>query len=332
MRTLNQHTTEKRSRSLGFWIMALAMIAPLLLTRDVRAIVIDRIVATVNGDVITLLDLYKAEAPVFGKILLPDQYNIKSPQDRAMERELLNNLIEERLLLQRAKEKGISFSTAEVDAAIGNILKDKNLTEEMMAQALTLRGLTMVDYRDRIGKQITISKLITSEARFRAAITPQDVSAYYQKHLQEYTTSERVKIRHLLVLKDGPDDQEARARIDKAAAALAAGADFQQVAEEYSQDSSLQKGQISGYIQRGDTLPELEAVMFSLQTGQVSPVIESKAGFHLLKIESRDTTSTRSLEESTPEITNKLMEEKYSSSFKAFIEELKRDSAIDIKL
>lgn len=321
---------KRRSRRATPAVLALWLAAGLFGASPAPAVVIDRVVATVNGDAITLYDLYKAELPVFGNTYFPGNLDQKMPADRGKERELLDRLIEERLLLQRAKERNLSVSGPELDEQIARVKQEGNMTEEMFAQALSQRGLTLAEYRDRISKQFTISKLFNSEIRLKTVITPEEVEKYYQEHLNEYTSPERVKIRHLLLLKQG--GEEARAQAMSLAARLAAGEDLAELARQYSQDSAQHKGEVSDWIRRGDTLPELEKQIFALEPGTVSPVIETDLGWHIVRVEERKPVRVAPLEEVSTEITNKLNELKMDARFRDWLQETKKQAAINIKL
>jgi parvulin-like peptidyl-prolyl isomerase len=311
--------------------LALVLAALAAAASPAGAVVIDRVVASVNGEAITLYELYKAELPVFGNTYFPgggrDQ---KTPEDRAKERELLDRIIEERLLMQRAKERGQSVSNLELDEQITRVKADGRMNDEMFAQALTQRGLALDDYREKMRRQITISKLFNSEIRLKTVVTPEEVEAWYKDHQADYTTPEQVKIRHILLLKEGGN--AARAQADDLAARLAAGANFVELALVYSQDSGKYKGELSGWIRRGDTLPELEKEIFALEPGKVSPVIETSLGWHIIRVEEKEASKVTPLPEVAEQINNRLTEQKMDTRFRDWLQDIKTKAAIDIKL
>jgi parvulin-like peptidyl-prolyl isomerase len=298
-----------------------------------QAVLIDRIVASVNGEVITLYDLYKAEKPVFGKVIVSDENHIKDPEDAARERLLLDKIIEERLIVQRADELGISVSTEEVEAAVKTIMDREMLNEEMFQNALEKGGMNLEEYHERIRSQLLVSKVFNNQIRMKTVVSPEDIEEYYQEHAAEYRTPERIKMRHILVIRnEGEEEEEARARAEKILSLLEPGSDFQEVAREYSEDSSRHKGEISGYIQRGDTLPELEKVLFAMEEGEISPPVKTELGFHILKLENKDPARTRSLQEMTPEIIDLLTEEKTKNRYDDWLMEIKKEASIDVRL
>lgn len=297
--------------------------------RPAAGTVIDRIIATVNGEVITLFDLYSAELPVFGKILLLGADDIKKPEDRARERELLDMLIEERLLLQRAREHNLTTTPEEVDAAIETIKSEGNMTDEMFDTALRQRGLELSGFKEGITRRLTINKLIGTEIQLKVVVTPEEVAEEYNNHIKEYTTPERVRIRHILILKQGMED-DTKAKSFMVSSLIAAGADFEEVAREYSSDSSDHKGEISGYIQRGDTLPDLEKVIFELEEGDTSPPIETEMGYHIIQVVDKEPAMTRSIEVVTPEITAHLNKKKIEERHKTWLKEIREQAVIKI--
>ncbi len=305
----------------------------LLAAAPLPALVIDRIVATVNGEAITLYDLYKAELPALGKVIVAKGMEPKSPQDRTREKELLDKMIEEKLLLQRANERGLTVSQAELDEAQEKFKSENKLSDDMLVQGLAQRGLTVPEFRDFMSRQITKSKLYNAEVRQKVVVAPEEVEQYYRSHLPEFSLPERVRIRHILLLKKEGGDREAEMnQAAMVAAVLAAGSDFQETARQYSQDSSAQKGDLSGYIQRGDYLPELEKAIFDMRVGQVSPVIETALGYHIVKLEVREPAMTRPLADVAPEISPRILEEKIQGHYRDWLDELKRQAVITIKL
>jgi peptidyl-prolyl cis-trans isomerase SurA len=321
----------RRTRRLALAIGAAFVLAVVpAFSQQQASTVIDRVVATVDGEVITLHDLWKAELPLFGKILLPGEGEVRTTQDRARERQLLDRLVEERLLLRRAKERGITASSSEVDDAIERLKSDRKLTSEMFEKALAERGIAPAQYRERISSQITVSKLFSAERRSREPVSPEDVAAWYREHRDDYTTPEQVRIRHLLVMKR--EGEDSRGEADRLASLLAAGGDFEETARKHSQDSLQRRGEVSGWIRRGDFLPELESVIFDLEPGQVSRVVETSMGYHILKVEEKQAARTRPLEEVGEEIAARLAEQRSEERYQQWLEEVKKGAVIDIKL
>jgi peptidyl-prolyl cis-trans isomerase SurA len=296
-------------------------------------VVIDRVVATVNGEAITLYDLYKAELPTFGRVLLPDETTGRDPEARARERELLEKMIEEKLILQRVKERRITILPEEIDEAIERIKAERKVTDEMLADGLQARGMTIEEYRDRLSKQMLIARVVGAEVRSKIVITPEEVAVRYRKDADLWTSPERIRIRHILVMKrDGEDPSVGRALAVEAQAALAAGTDFIEAAGRFSQDPPAARGEMSGWLQKGDTLPELEKVIFGLAEGRVSPIIETTVGFHLVRIEEREESSVRSIEEVTPDITRALGEERVGKFYQDWLNGLRKEAVITVRL
>jgi peptidyl-prolyl cis-trans isomerase SurA len=293
---------------------------------------IDRVVATVNGEAITLHELQKAALSTLGQTQLPARGGIRTPRERELERQVLERLIEDRLVVQRARELGLTVTVREVDAALETLRQEGRFSPEEFQQSLRQRGFTPEDYRRFIGEEILKSKAFNEDVRQSIVVTPEEVTAYYDAHRSEFSTPERVTIRHLLVLKEGRTVDEARARAQAARDLLESGRDFQEVAQAYSQDSSKVKGEISGWLNRGDTLPELEEVLFSLRPGQVSPPIETNLGFHLVRQESREAERVVPREEVAPVILDRLREEKTQQRLKDWLQGLRERGAVSVRL
>ncbi len=291
---------------------------------------IDRIVAVVNGEPITLLDLYREEVPVMGRTLAEPE--LRTTEDREKERQILQRMINERLLHKTAIERGIAIEPAEVDAAISEIRSRQRLGDEEFWEAIARAGMTVEGYKKIVSRQMAINRLLDIEVRMRTVVPPGDIEAYYLEHQADYAVPEQVRIRHLVVSRQGRTEAEAATRAAEARGLLAAGGDFREVAERFSDDAPPQRGEPSSFLEKDDVLAEFAGFLFGGADGPVSPVIATAAGFHVLKVEERRPASVRSLDEVRQGIADRLMEEKSEKRRREWFENLRRQAVIDIKL
>ncbi len=291
---------------------------------------IDRIVAVVNGEPITLLELYREEVPVMGRTLAEPE--LRTAEDRERERQILQRMINERLLHKTAIERGIAIEPAEVDQAIAEIRTRQRLGDKEFWQAIDRAGMTVEGYKKIVSRQMAINRLLDIEVRMRTVVPPADIEAYYREHQADYAVPEQVRIRHLVVSRQNRTEAEAAARAAEARSLLAAGGDFHEVAERFSDDTSRERGEPSSFLEKDDVLAEFAGFLFGGGDGPVSPVIATAAGFHVLKVEERRPASVKSLDEVRPEIAARLMEERSEKRRREWFENLRRQAVIDIKL
>lgn len=310
----------------------------LALLRPASAMIIDKVVAVVNQEVITLSELQEEVEPVLREIT--DQY-VGAERDRRlreMEERLLKQLIDRRLQYQEAKRQKITVSPAEVTNAIEDLKrKNKIETEQALQEALAREKLTLDHLRRNIEEELSISRLVTKEVRSKVIVGEEEIRAYYEKHREEkYRRSPEARIRHLLVAvpadASAADRARARARAEEALALLRRGEDFAKVAARYSDGPTAATGGELGRMKKSDLAPELAAVAFQLPVGRVSDIIETPAGFNLIQVEERWTDPYRSLAEVREQIRNALVDEKSQSIYKEWLDGLRARASIEVKL
>jgi peptidyl-prolyl cis-trans isomerase SurA len=301
-----------------------------------QALMIDRIVARVNDDVITLSELQEEGLPLFER--LRANYTgaeLESRVQRA-EREFLDQLILRRLQLQYASQTGITASDNDVNAALKDVLTRNNLTQEQLTELLTREGLTLQDYKDRLREQIVLARLMNQAVRSRVSVDASEVEAYYRTHQEEFNQPAHAKIRHIFFrLESGatPAQQDAvRERASRVLQEARNGADFSDLARRYSEDATATNGGDLGVIKRGEALPEFEAVIFTMREGQVSDVIRTANGLHIVKLDAFSKGSEQPYPEIKAEIERRILQGKMEQRFQDWTNELKDKAFIEITL
>ena len=298
------------------------------------AATIDGIAATVNGEVITLLDLEKAGQPLVERQLSTAVKRERAKVKREVLLSVLDGLILQELQKQRARELGLQVSDQELTEAIAQIRERNALTEEMMGRALKEQGITMEEYREQVSEQVLFSKLMQQEVRTRVAVTGEELEAYYDEHKEDYFRPESIRVRHLLVKAAAGESeeslQEARGKALEILDEFRGGADFAELVRRHSPETAAGDDAVSGWLQRGEFLQELEEVAFSLPAGSVSEPIRSQVGFHLIQVVEKDEASYLSLAAVSESIEQKLMEGKMEQNYKKWLQELREDSHVQI--
>jgi parvulin-like peptidyl-prolyl isomerase len=305
----------------------------------------NRIVAVVNNDVITQAELHRALVPVY----LQMQATM-GPEDLAkqlddMKKKVLDQLIDERLMLQEARSprpvevgKGkigtppvIEVTEAEVDELLQDTQKRFSTPEEFEG-ALQEQNLTVEDLRLRFKDQISIQKLIAREIRSRLDVSPSEITAYYEARKKEFVTPEAVQVAVILIRpKDNLDVSRAYSQAKDLHRQLGQGADFYDLARRFSDGFNPTMGGRIGMLEKGKNRKEIDSVLFDLRAGQISPVIKTPSGFHIFLIESARPSRQAELSEVQDEIENRLLQEKGSVRYSNWIAKLRADSYISVK-
>jgi peptidyl-prolyl cis-trans isomerase C len=253
-----------------------------------------------------------------------------SPQD--LKEAALDRLITAELLKQEATQKGMKADPKQVEQRIQEVEQRMGGKEKFEA-LLTEHGLTMADYRADVLSSMEIDKLLKQEVYDKVTLTPKEVRAYYDGNPNQFKAPERVRASHILI-KVPPDadetqKKEAKAAIQAAAERIRKGDSFEEVAKEVSQDGSASKGGDLGYFERGRMVPEFEEVAFSLDKGQVSDVVVTKFGYHLIKVEDKRPAGIMSYDEVENTLTDYLKFQKTEAIGQKYIDSLKAEAKIE---
>ena len=324
--------------------LAVVMIVALFVPR-LAAEVVDRVVAVVNDEPITQSELDTLLGPIFQQYKSVYSGNELNERMNDARIKILNQLIEDRLVLQKAKEMGIEVSDVEVDDKVQE-LKSRFPSEEDFDKLLQEQGLTFKQLRKRYEEQLMIRRLHQFEIRSRVVISPKEIQDYYEAHKEEFTIPQRAKIATIMIRKKKEDEppvsvegkekdtqkkQEALALIQDIRKQLSEGASFSELAQKYSEESHAATGGEVGYITPGDLIEEFEQAIFSLEAGQTTAVLESPVAYHLFKVLERDDAKTKELEEARDEIQGILYREKSQERFEEWMNELKQKAFISVQ-
>ena len=300
------------------------------------ALMIDRIIARVNDDVITLSELQEEGLPLFER--LRENYTGKELEHQVQraEREFLDQLVMKRLQLQYASQIGVTASDSDINAAFKDVLSRNNLTQEQLVELLTREGLTLQDYKDRLREQIVLARLMNQAVRSRVSVDASEVEAYYQTPWMNSTSPPQARVRHIFFRVDPgagrPQLDAVHAQATRVLQEARNGGNFVDLARRHSEDATAANGGDLGFIKRGQALPEFEEVIFGMREGDISEIIRTPNGLHIVKVETFSKGSLGSFADIKPEIERRLLQEKMEKRFQDWTNELKDKAFIEITL
>ncbi len=295
-------------------------------------VLLDRIVAIVNKDVITWSELRNAM-----NVQLADQLKDLTPDERekrleAMEKPFLDEYINFKLQIQDAERLGIEVRPEEVTDAIESIKKKYSLDSDTFIKSLKAEGLTLDEYKKSLSEQILVSRLVTQEIRSKIVVSDREVSDYYEASKEKYQDVSGVRLRQIFF--KAPQSPEQRASIEAKAKdiyeRLKAGEDFATLAEKYSEDKSARFGGDLGMLKAGSLMKEIEDVASKLKVGEISKPFWSKAGLHIIKLEQR--VEGGPLASVKEEIKKMLLEKKFKEKYDQWMNDLRKKAYIEVKL
>lgn len=318
-------------------IFSLCVVLATLLPMSVfGAAVEDRIVAVVNNDVITFLDLEKRMAPIMRKIAENPKMSDKAAVIGEMRRSVLDNMVDNVLLRQEARRLAIEVTGEDIQRAVDDVLAQNHIVLDDLKEELKRRGATMEEYRDELNLQLLKGKIVAKEIRPKITVRNEEIGEYYGKHKKDYEGKEERRLRQILfAVPRGADDagkSSIKERAERVLNRLRAGESFEKLAVQYSQDPAAQSGGDLGFVERGVMFNVVDEAAFSLAPGEVSEVIESPVGYHIIKVVEMKGKGTKPLEEVRDEIEQIVGMEKMQKRLEKWFQDLRQQSHIEVRL
>ncbi len=292
---------------------------------------VDRIVAQVNDDIITLSDLNREMADARQELATKYAGEQLEQEVKKAEKMVLDDLIRQRLLLQKASELGFGANVdLQVTAAIENIRKQNNIKDmQEFERALAQQGMTMVGFRERLRRQIITQSLVQEMVGSRITLLSQEIDKYYKDHAADYTSQEEVTLSEIIIPVEG-NPAEAEAKANEIHASLGRGESFAALATQYSKGPTASKGGSIGTYLTAKLNPAITASIANLKEGEFTAVEKSADGCVIYRVDSRKPAVVRPLEEVRDEIRNNLWSQKFNPEFERFIAQLKDEAYIQI--
>ena len=303
----------------------------LMLNATQAAEIVDRIVAVVNDDIISLYELNQVFKPYSEKIKVQG-YGPEKEREMIFEvrQRLLNQLIERKLADQELKRMKIKVSDKEVDTAIERFKESRFLTDEQLRSGLAEQGMALADYREVIREQLLRAKLVNREVKSKIVVTQEDVKKYYENHAEEYGGSKRYHLSNIfLKFSFQTSDQEKQQIYDKLTSIrkeLDEGKPFDELARIHSEAPSAADGGELGQYTIDELSPLLQEYVKNMKAGEYTPIMELDIGYQIIYVESISVTGGKSFEQASSEIMDKIYADKVNAKYRAWVEEL-RDRA-----
>jgi peptidyl-prolyl cis-trans isomerase C len=287
------------------------------------------VVARVNGVEVKKAEFERMLKTIEGRAGQP------IPPDRRDEimRGALDQLITYHLLSQESKSRGLKIEDAEIDAKMAQ-LKGQFPTQDAFEKALKDRGMTLESLRQDARVDLSVTKLMDAEVATLPGPSDAEAKEFYAKNPDRFKEDESVRASHILIRVDEKADpaakKKARAEIDAVLKQVRAGGDFAKLAQQHSQDGSASQGGDLNYFTKGQMVPAFDKVAFELKPGQVSDVVTTQFGYHIIKVIDHKTGRTVPFEEAQVKIKEFLTGQKKQQHADSFIEGLKKKSRIEV--
>jgi len=286
------------------------------------SVVVDRVVAVVNGEIITMSDLQREEA-------------LKKADGKKEERLLLEDMIDRKLQMTAAKRAGMDVTDKELADAIEDIMKRNSMDSKQFESALAKEGLTLEQYKAELREQMTLSRVYNKYVRSGLAVDEAEVRAYYEKNKKSYSQPEEIRVRQIFFrLPENATPAQNAAVKEKALAALERakkGEDFIRLVKELSESENAEQGGDLGFMQRDQVIPEIEEAARTLKPGEIAGPLQCAGGFHVIRLE-EIRVQVKSFEKVKDEIAKMLFEQKMENTYRTWLQTLRSDSLIENRL
>ncbi|MCH1626395.1 peptidylprolyl isomerase [Fredinandcohnia sp. SECRCQ15] len=258
------------------------------------------VVASVNGEEIHKEELYK---------LLTDQYGTDA----------LESLISNKIVELEVKKEKITVSDKEMDSELDALIEAYG-GEDALKSSLETQGFTMEDVKDDVKFYIQTKKLLEP----RVEVTDDEIKTYFEENKDSFATPEQVKASHILV-EDEETAKEVKKKLDE-------GANFEDLAKEYSTDSSAESGGDLGYFSAGDMVEEFEKAAFSMKIDDISNPVKTENGYHIIKVTDKKAATAANYEDSKDTIKETIYDQKINDEYSTWLTEKMEEYEIDRNL
>ena len=306
--------------------VAVVSMTPFLSAQDAAdEVILDEIVARINQDVVTKTDLdaelRRLQVDLRGQH--QDEVKFQEAFGQA-KRGLLQEMIETKLMLQKAEELGVGVEIEQdVDRYIQNLMDQNGIPNlQVLDQALQQRGTNVQEFRKVIRERMIMEALKQQLVYGRITLLTPEIEAYYQAHQEDFTETPQVTLSEIAILFEDKSQGEAKAKAQEVLDRLRGGDSFEELAGEYSEGATASRGGDIGTFKKGVLAASLESVVFDLEVGQTTGLIENEWGIQIIKVMARETSSVKPMEDVRGEIQQQLYQQKALPELNEFMEKL----------
>ncbi|MBN2455841.1 MAG: peptidylprolyl isomerase [Sedimentisphaerales bacterium] len=255
--------------------------------------------------------------------------------EERLQKDTLDRMITEVLLEQKVKQANIVVSEEDVDNYIVEIAGQQGMSLTEFKDMIEKRGQDFEQWKGQVRKGLPYQRLMEAELGPQIEVTEEEASKYYDENQQQFQSPEQVRASHILIKTDvlsepnsDPNETKAKAKAEELLKQIKQGADFAELAKANSDCPSAKRGGDLGLFARGRMVPAFEKTAFELEIGQVSDIVETQFGYHIIKVTDRKEASAESFEQAKDNIIERLTRTKRREASMQYVESLKEDADI----
>lgn len=283
------------------------------------SVVMDRVVAVVNDEIITLSDLQREEA------------QNKKNELKKDERLTLEDMIDKKLQMAAAKRGGMEVTDKDLADAIEEIKKKNNMDGKEFETAIAKEGLTLEQYKIELREQMTLSRVFNKYVRTNVTMDEAEAKTFYDDHRKNYVLPEEIRMRQIFLPANGKNSAAVKEQAERIYARAKKGDDFIELVHEVSKGVTASQDGDLGFIQREQVIPAISAAIKSLKPGEISAPFLNGGGYNIILVE-EIRTPTKPFEKVKDEIMNTLYQQKMENTYRTWLQSLRGDSHIENRL
>ena len=318
-----------------WWVLALSVAVFSINARAEEPAIVDRIVAVVNDEIITLYDL--------NETLKPYEENIQAlgyPPEKVRETlfklraDLLSTLVDQKLTDQQIKKNNLTISTQELDRTIERIKESRSYTDEDLRAGLAEQGLTIEEYRENLKKQLLRGKLVNREVKSKIVITSAEIEKYYNEHIEKYAGETKYHLWNIFIRFSQTADESLKqiafGKMETVLSQLKQGQSFESLAAQAPDSPQSPQGTDLGLYRLDELSPQLRNVVKDMKAGGYSSIIETDSGYQIIYVQKVLVAPPKTLSEVESEIEDVLYNEAIDNRYNTWLSSLRERSHIKI--
>jgi peptidyl-prolyl cis-trans isomerase SurA len=316
-------------KSRAFLFLAAVSMAPGMAGAET----VERIVAKVNGQIITLSQLeqeVRTTLDRLGPAPTPEEEQTRLERVRP---ETLDRLIDNLLVLQVAEERGLKVPARFFEEWKKNVMNEMKLTsEDEFQRQVELQGTSVEAIRKNFEESLLLQEVRRMEVDSKVSVSEPEIGERYREHIADYTEPAKIRLREIVIKFDSATEVDQGAKARRLLQEIRQGADFAEVARMHSESASRQDGGDLGFFEKGELTEALSTAAFALNPGDVSEVIRMPTAFYILRVEEKNEEKVKALEEVRSEVADAIFQEKMNSQLQKYIQQLRERAIVEVKL
>jgi peptidyl-prolyl cis-trans isomerase SurA len=302
--------------------------------RAEAAQVLDGIAAVVNEEIVTISEVRDAMALEAEQLHQQHSGATLQKQLQELYQRTLQSLIDVELQLERARKLNLSVSEEDVTYNVDRLKEQNQITDEQLQQMLQSRGLTMEAYREQVRRGLLVGKVVNVEVRSRLAILDSELEEAYRQQRERYRIAGELTVSHILFMVPEHATPEQEAYIKEKAATvlqqLRHGGDFVTLAKLHSEGPSADRGGLLGTFRSGELLPGFEEAVATLQPGEISDLVRTRVGWHIVRLEDKKAGDYKPFEAVRDAIKEELSRTRAEQKYEEWVESLRQQAHVTL--